>query len=339
VNRRAFLACAAAGALTARSAPGSLIAAVRGPVAASQLGITLVHEHILVDFAGADQADPGRYNTGDVIRAALPKLEALRMAGCRTFVDCTPAYLGRDPALLRRLSESSGLNILTNTGYYGANQGKYLPKHAREETAEQLAERWTAEWRQGIDGTGVKPAFLKIGVNAGKLSAMDRKLIVAAATCHATTRLRIHVHTGDGEAAMDILAALSERAVPASEYVWVHAQNEKDRAVHRKAAAAGAWVEFDDINENTTADNAAAVKEMIAAGFLDRLLISQDSGWYHVGEPNGGDFRGYTYLFEKFLPALRDLGITQAQIDRLMVANPARVLSPGAPPAPPRARR
>ena len=76
--------------------------------------------------------------------------------------------------------------------------------HALEETAEQLAARWSAEVRNGIDGTKIKPAFLKIGVNPGELSAIDRKLIVAAGLCHRSTSLRFHVHTGDGIAAAGI---------------------------------------------------------------------------------------------------------------------------------------
>src|SRR5258707_2664095 len=78
---------------------------------------------------------------------------ALKARGARTFVDCTPAWLGRDPNLLVRLSEASGLHIVTNTGYYGAAQDKYLPAHAFEESAEALAARWTSEWRGRILST------------------------------------------------------------------------------------------------------------------------------------------------------------------------------------------
>ena len=92
----------------------------------------------------------------EVFRIGLPFLRKIRSLGCHTLVECTPAYIGRDPRLLRQLSEASGLNLLTNTGYYGAADDKFVPRHAYEETAEQLAGRWTREFYEGIEDTGIK---------------------------------------------------------------------------------------------------------------------------------------------------------------------------------------
>lgn len=299
---------------------------VRGPLDPSKLGVTLIHEHILVDFIGAAQARPSRYDADEVFRTALPKLKSLRAQGCETFVECTPAFLGRDPKLLRRLSEASGLNIVTNTGYYGANKDRHVPEFAYSESAEALAARWTAEYRSGIDGTGIRPGFIKIGVDPGPLAGIDAKLVTAGALCHKSTGLRLHVHTGNGEAAMDILRLLEKTGVPASAYVWVHAQSEKDRQLHVKAAKAGAWIELDGISAKTLDAHLDAVSNLVKLGHPGKLLLSQDSGWYRVGEPAGGTFNGYTYLFETFLPKLRERGITEAEIRSIMVENPARAL-------------
>ena len=328
--RRAFLAALPALAsvrpwvAAARRAPQ--VETVRGPVSAAELGVTLVHEHVLVDFVGADKVDRRRYDAEEAFRVALPHLVALRERGAGTLVECTPAWLGRDPALLRRLSEASGLHIVTNTGYYGAAQDKYLPAHAFQESAEKLADRWTAEWRGGIEDTGIRPGFIKTGVDAGPLSPLHRKLITAAALCHRRTGLRVHGHTGDGRAAMDILSVLDAQGVFASAYVWVHAQNEKDGALHRRAARAGAWIELDGIAEESRDAHVSAVSALVRAGQLRRTLISQDSGWYHVGEPGGGRFRPYTYLFDGFLPALRQAGLSERDVRTLLVDNPARLL-------------
>ena len=329
MHRRQFVALALAAAPTHAKAVD--IQTVRGPVQPKNLGTTLIHEHILVDFIGATQASPSRYNADDVFRTALPKLQELVTRGCRTLVECTPAHLGRDPMLLRRLSEASGLHIVTNTGLYGANSDKHVPEYAQAETAEQLAARWTAEYLKGIEGTGIRPAFMKIGVDAGPLTGTDRKLVHAGCLCHRQTGLRMHVHCGDGAAALQILDLVQEQKVPASAFVWVHAQNERDRAVHLKVATAGAWLEFDGISKHAHDRHAEAVVEVSAAGFLNRLLISQDSGWYRVGEPRGGVFNGFTYLFDSFLPDLRRRGITDRQIRQLVVENPARVLTPETP--------
>jgi phosphotriesterase-related protein len=295
-------------------------------VDAGELGTTLVHEHVLVDFVGADQAGRHRYDPEEAFRVALPHLVAVREKGARTLVECTPAYLGRDPALLKRLSEASGLHIVTNTGYYGAAQDKFVPAHAREESAERLAERWSAERRDGIEGTGIRPGFLKIGVDAGPLSPIDRKLVTAAALCHRSTGLRIHCHTGDGRAAMDILSVLDGLKVPAAAFVWVHAQNEKDRALHLRAARAGAWIELDGVSPESRDAHVTAVVDLARAGQLERVLVSQDAGWYRVGEPGGGRFRGYTEIFDGFLPALRRAGLGEDEVHTLLVTNPARLL-------------
>ncbi len=192
---------------------------VLGPVDPGRLGLTLPHEHVLVDFVGADKVSRDRYDADEVIRVALPHLEAIRRQGARTLVDCTPAYLGRDPVLLRRLSEATGLHLVTNTGYYGANGGRHLPAHARSETADQLAARWLREWREGIEGTGVRPGFIKIGTDAGPLPEVNRKVVRSAARAHLASGLTIAARTSDGRAAMEELDLLRTEGVGASAFI------------------------------------------------------------------------------------------------------------------------
>jgi phosphotriesterase-related protein len=155
-----------------------------------------MHEHVLVDFVGADQVSRARYDADHAFHTILPHLQQARELGCETLVECTPAFLGRDAALLKRLADASGVRILTNTGYYGAAQDKHLPPHAFTESAEQLAARWIGEFESGIDGTQVKPAFMKIGVDQAPLSEVDAKLVRAAALTHRQTALPIASHTG-----------------------------------------------------------------------------------------------------------------------------------------------
>jgi predicted metal-dependent phosphotriesterase family hydrolase len=332
VDRRTFLGSvpllAGAGAVAVRAAraevlPAGSVMTVRGPVPAAELGKTLAHEHVLVDFIGADRVSRDRYDAEEVFRTVLPHLRAVKEAGAESLLECTPAWLGRDPLLLRRLSEASGLHIVTNTGYYGAAKDKHLPAHTWTETADQLAARWTREFEQGIEATGIRPGFLKTGVDAGPLSEVDRKLITAAARCHLRTGLAIGVHTGDGAAAEDILAVLRVEGTAPSAYVWIHAQNERNLDRLASAAEAGAWVELDGISPESLRHHADAVASLIARGHLRRLLVSQDAGWYHVGEKGGGAFRGYTLLFEAFLPELRRRGITEDQVHTLVTLNPA----------------
>ena len=272
----------------------------------------LVHEHVLVDFIGADQIRPGRYDREEVFKLARPKLEDLKRAGCTRLLECTPNFLGRDPELLARLSDAVGLEIWSNTGLYGASNDKFVPAFATTESAEQLARRWIAETKQAW-----RPRFIKIGVNRGPLDELDRKLVRAAAITSRETGLTIASHTGNGAAALEQLDIITSGRVSASKFVWVHAQNERDRAIHQKVAEGGAWVEFDGIGPKTSAIHLECVRDLAARGLLNRVLISQDSGWYHVGEPGGGEFRGYTYLYSDFLPLLEP-----AQAEVVMSRNP-----------------
>lgn len=274
---------------------------------APPIGTVLVHEHVLVDFIGADQIHPGRYNRDEVFPLAKTKLDEVRKLGCTRLLECTPNHLGRDPILLKRLSDATGIDLWTNTGLYAAANRKFLPAFVRGETAEQLARRWITEARNGIDG--IKPKFIKIGVNKAPLHELDRKIVQAAAICQKETGLTVASHTGDGPAALEQLQLLQP-----ARFVWVHAQNEKDHAYHEQVAKAGAWVEFDGINERSGPWHKQCVEWMNEKGLLNRTLISQDSGWYRVGEP-GGRFNGYTYIYTDFLPALDPNLVPQLMYD------------------------
>lgn len=297
---------------------------VTGEVAADQLGKMLPHEHILVDFVGADQVSPDRYDADEAFKVMLPYVKQAKEAGCQAIAECTPAYLGRDPKLLQRLSSVTGVKFLTNTGYYGARQGKFLPEHAYRESADELAKRWTTEWKDGIEGTDVRPGFIKIGVDAGPLTDVDRKLVQAAARCHLKTGLTIAGHTGDGKAALEQVDVLRKEGVSPSAWIWVHAQNERNSEVHMQVARAGAWIEFDGVGPSSIERHVNLVKTMRNVGLLDHVLVSHDAGWYSVGEPRGGKVRGFDTLFTKFLPALKKSGLSEAEVQRLIVTNPAK---------------
>ena len=332
MDRRDFLRLSGTGCLSvlgirdthaqARATAG-MVMTVRGPIPPGQLGPTLAHEHVLVDFIGADRISRDRYNANDAFNMILPHLRRARELGCRGFVECTPAYLGRDPRLAARLSTAADLHILTNTGYYGAAKDQYVPRHAFNESADQLADRWTQEWRDGIEGTGIRPGFIKTGVDAGALSAIDRTLVQAAARTHARTGLPIASHTGDTRAAREQLTVLAAERVGADAFIWVHAQNDWDLDSRVDAARTGAWIEIDNIAAGTVAEVVARATQLKERGVLNRLLVSHDAGWYRPGEPGGGTFRSFETVFTAFVPALRQAGWTAADVDQLLVTNPA----------------
>ena len=300
------------------------IMTVNGLISSNSGGVFLTHEHMLVDFIGADSIHNGRWNRSEVIQKMLPYLIEAMESGCRTFVDCTPAYLGRDVVLLEELSKLSGMNILTNTGFYGAGDNKYIPAFAFHETAEQLAERWIAEWESGIDGTDCKPGFIKIGVNGENLSEMHRKLISAAAKAHRKTGLTIASHTGPAVPAFQQLEVLKKEGVSPEAFIWVHAQAENDSEKRIEAARQGAWISLDGLNDENTASYVRMIKELKNADLLPQVLLSHDAGWFDPAKPDGGEVRGFTALSQQLVPALLDDGFTQEDIRLLLEKNPAK---------------
>jgi len=300
---------------------------VTGIIDASAMRNILAHEHILVDFIGAAEINPPRWDREEVIAKVLPFLEEAKQAGCHTLIDCTPNFLGRDVVLLKQLSERTGLFIVTNTGYYGGSDNKFLPAHAFTETAEQLSGRWLREWRDGIDGTPIRPGFMKISVNPSHLSDVSLKLIHAAALTHLKTGLTIASHTGPSLPAFEQIEALKSNKVDPAAFIWVHAQNETDANEYVKAAREGAWVSLDGLREENVHDYIQKLTHLKREKCLDKILLSHDAGWYDPGKPDGGEFRGYTILFRKLIPAMEQEGFTESEILQLIHNNAANAFS------------
>ena len=305
---------------------------VLGPIEPGELGRTLGHEHGVVDFIGAEKAPRLRHDSQEAFATILPHLEKLKQLGCRSVVECTPNYIGRDVALLKRLATASGLHIVTNTGYYGAAGNKFLPRHAHTESADQLADRWLREWRDGIDGTGIRPGFLKLGVEKGKLSELHVKLVRAGARAHLKSGLAIAIHTGDGEAALDEMRVLKEEGVAANALVWVHAQNDGG-PIQLEAARRGAWVSLDGFGAKRRDRYVEWLSAFRKENLLNRVLLSHDHFWSVEGSEtislklHSGGEAPFQSVWTSLVPALRENGFTLEEIDRLTIKNPAEAFT------------
>lgn len=334
-SRRLFLRMSSSAALgLAFSRQGDCsndrtVMTVRGPIRPAQMGTTLSHEHVLANFQALAEREkqPWTYDQDEVVKVVLPFLEQIKKLGCRTFIDCTAVALGRDPRLLRRLSEKTGLHIVTVTGNYAAVNAQFLPPHVFTDSIDALAQRWIREAKNGIDGTNIRPGLIKLGFNGGPLTETEQKLIHAASIAHQQTGLTIGAHTGPAVSAFAQLSMLEKTGVHPSAWIWIHAQNEPETSQHIKAARIGAWVSFDGVSPATLAKHVELVKSMRNEGLLHRVLVSQDAGWYHVGQPHGGAFRTYATVFTEFIPAIRAAGFTEADVRTLFIDNPAKAFS------------
>ena len=215
---------------------------VSGPISPRAMGLTLPHEHVMADFIGADKTGKHRYRPDEVVSTMLPYLTDARAQGVQTFVDCTPMYLGRDAEVLRTISDLTGLQILTNTGQY---KEPHLPAETFEFEAEALAAGWIREFEEGIDGTSIKPGFIKTAVEPESLTRTQQKITKAAALTSRATGLAIATHTGVAVAAMEVLDILEAIGVSPDRWIFVHAQNEPNSGLLVQVAKRGAWVSLD----------------------------------------------------------------------------------------------
>jgi phosphotriesterase-related protein len=310
---------------------------VSGKIPKAHLGRTLAHEHIITDFAGAEKNLVPIYRNSEALNKVLPHLKELKKGGTATVIECTPAYIGRNVLLLKLLAETSGLNLVTNTGYYAAVGEKYIPKHAFSESAEQISLRWQAEWESGIDGTGIRPGFIKLGVDNGPLKDLEKKLIRAAAFTHLKTGLKIFIHTGNAQAAREEATLLTEMGVAAEALIWVHAQNDTNGDTQVDLARMGCWISLDGVNarEETIQQYVKMISRMKREKLLHKILISHDDGFsvevLPDGSPyftpyNNGNVSPYQTIFKKLKPALLANGISEQDFDGLLTRNPAQAL-------------
>jgi len=361
MNRRDFLKTAALMAVGAAAAPTLAcdvtcshpeekdrmpqIQTVLGPVKPEDLGLTLIHEHLLVDFPDEthpvreDHPTPRDYDADEVVEVMRPYLVQLREAGGKTLVECTPKHLGRDAKVFQRLAEASGVQVIAATGFYYEG---YVPRYALEASVESMAKHLVREAQEGMDGTGIRPGLIKIATDADQgtdrpLSRYEEKMTRAAAQAHLQTGLPIACHTGQASVALQQLKTLAAEGVGASAFVWVHADafiwypdSKEDIGPRREAAERGAWIELDSLCGDPAMQDRqiAAVRDLLAAGLEQRILLSQDAGWYTVGQPRGGTPRPYHKLLTEFAPALERAGLSSDCVKRLLTDNPRQALTP-----------
>lgn len=307
---------------------------VRGPVDVTELGTTLMHEHVVVLTPEALQ------NYGHVwgerywdeeagVADAIAKLRAVADAGIRTLVDPTAPGLGRNIPRIRRINAEVDLHIVVATGVYAFLE---LPNFLHYRTPDAIAELFVRELREGIDDTGVRAAFVKCAVEEHGLVGDVPRILDAVAIASLETGAPVMVHTNASAATgTTALRALVDRGVPPERIVVAHAGDSNDLDYLRAIADTGATLGFDRFNIphfNPDADRIRTLLALLAEGYGDRIHLSHDAACFYdfmVGDPNFADERpDYLHISTTILPALLDEGVTQGQIEELMVENPRR---------------
>lgn len=295
----------------------------QGPLPAAGLGVILPHEHIFTDLRGPTVSGYGQANPADVVRVMKPFLVEARQKGVGVLFECSGIGVGRNVSIIARVSQESGLPVVVPTGVYGRDN--FAPPEHQKMTEDELTTLFVRELREGIEGTGIKAGFIKIATGSASMTALEEKFLRAAGRAASQTDAAIASHAPVGGNASRQVAIL-ESIDPAVRFIWVHAQSESNRQVHRQLAAKGAYIEFDNLGWSPGQESTiiAAMQELLAAGYGDRILLSHDAGWYQPGQPNGGSQKGFVYLIDSFIPKLRAAGMDEAAIRMMTETNPIR---------------
>jgi phosphotriesterase-related protein len=310
---------------------------VRGPVEAERLGRTLPHEHIFIlgqeTLANFNHRwDAPWWDEEAGVADAVAKLQRVRDAGIETLIDPTAVGLGRDLARIRRVNEQVDLNIVVCTGVYAFME---LPQFLRYRTVEALADLFVHELTEGVAGTGVRAAFIKCAVEEHGLVGDVPRILAAVGAASAETGAPVMVHTnGAAQSGLVALEVLTAAGVPPGKLVIAHAGDSNDLEYIRRLAASGAFLGWDRFNIehfNPDAKRIETVCSVLAEGHVDQLHFSHDGATFHdfmVGDPMfAGEEADYLHLSNVILPQLRERGVSDADIDRIMVDNPRRWLA------------
>lgn len=291
---------------------------VTGKINSDSLKTTLTHEHVMSRF-GAEQDYNAVYDTLPNYNQILPYLKKIKSLGVSSIFDCTTAYFGRNVKTLEKLSKESGIQIITNTGFYGAYNDVYVPKFAFDLNDDEIAKIWIKEFEEGIDGTGIKPGFIKLAFDDGEPSNIDLKLFEAGLKTHLKTGLTLAVHTGNNSvAAKKQMELLTEFNIDFNNWIWTHANKFEDINVLINAAKKGAWISLDGVNDKNIDEYIAKLKRFKKENLLGNVLISHDGN----SLPNGRKIRSYDAIMIHLILNLKTNGFSDDDIQQLTVINP-----------------
>ena len=292
---------------------------VQGSINMSELGISLTHQHIMSNF-GKEIGEASNYDSIKLFNQVIPYLKQLKSLGVNSIFDCTTEYFGRRVDLLKKISDSTEVQIITNTGIYGAANDRYIPEFAYNASAKSISEIWIDEFENGIKGTKIKPGFIKLAFDDGMPpSNIDEKLFEAGILTHLSTGLTLAVHTGKNMEAVQLQAELlNEYNIHPSAWIWTHANKVENDNILVDFASKGAWISLDGVNQSNISEYIKRLKFFKQKNLLHKVLVSHDGNGFR----NGGEIKKFDAIFENLIPEMLKNGFTDVDINQIMVRNP-----------------
>jgi phosphotriesterase-related protein len=316
----------------------STVETVNGNVGSSELGMTLIHEHVRFRDEAVAENWPGRYDAQAELGAALEAVNAAKAHGVQTIVDPTAMFGGRDVRFMKRVAEQTGVNIVPCTGIYTYD---FLPHYFENRDADVIAAHFVDDIQRGVQGTAIKAAFLKCAADAPGVTDNVEKVHRACARASLQTGAPIMAHSmpaaNTGPRQVEIFL---EEGVAPEKIQIAHCGDSPDVEYVQGLLDRGVYVGLDryglelyqPIDQRNT-----VTAELLRRGHAERVTISQDFcatiDWFPEEavaqiESSGG-IRNWsmTLVFEEVLPWLREQGVMDdAVFQTVFVDNPARWL-------------
>jgi phosphotriesterase-related protein len=308
---------------------------VHGKRPAEDLGRTLIHEHVLIGFPGwfMDARAPA-FQRREAIERAVDAFQQLNGHGVKTVIDPCPMDLGRDVEFIAEVSQKSGVTLICATGAYVESMG--IPYTLAPLSVDQIAEGFQREIEDGVAATGIRCGVIKIATGEGKVSDYERKVLTAAAKAAKATGVPLISHTENCSCGHDQIDIATGQGLPASSLIVGHSDGRDDHEYQKSLADRGAYVGFDRFGLEMMISDAIRTKNLKAlvdAGHKDRVMVSHDTvncwqGWYNGADP--GELQNslpnwrMTHLFENIFPELKRMGMSQADLDHIVIDNPRR---------------
>jgi phosphotriesterase-related protein len=310
---------------------------VHGPADVEQLGVTLMHEHFRATDEAVRMQFPHLYDEQREWQAALSDANAIRGHGVQTVVEPSAMFLTRDARFSKRVADESGLNVILATGVYTYD---YLPQVLQNRDEDAIAAIFVHEIEHGIQGTGTKAALIKCAADAPGLTPNIEKLHRAAARASNQTGRPIMAHSRPASGTgLEQMRIFEEEGVDPGKIQIAHTGDTDDLEYIEGLLDTGCWIGMDryglDIFLPTDRRN-ATVLGLLERGHADRMFLSQDYcstlDWFpldvqdHLKENEFPNW-SMTFLFDQVIPELTERGMTEDQLNQMMVENPKRWLA------------
>jgi phosphotriesterase-related protein len=324
--------------MTTASSP-TPIATASGVTSSEKLGRTLMHEHLVIGYPGwQSHTNAPVASPADELAICVDRIQELQDLGYSSLLDPCPNDLGRDVELAAKVAQQTGFQIILATGLYKQAEGGVPYWHFRSSFGPQvdhMAELFIKELSDGIGESGIRAGIIKVATGVGEITEYENTILLAAAKASVETGAPITTHTDQGSLGDQQQKILTDAGVPAHRIIIGHSCGTDDHDYHMGLARGGSYLGFDRFGIDAIfpdAKRVSSLAKMIRAGAGDRLVVSHDSVWCWKGQPFppgmlkniGEDAFNPTFFERKIIPQLRDAGITDEEIDRLLVENPRR---------------